>query len=298
MTFLTLQSELEARLNAYDSTVAADLVKLKRWLNMGIQYICGKRLWPFQIGEEIVQTVPEYTTGTCGTIAGSTTVTLTSPPTTSKTDYYIQFLSSNDWYKITAHTASSSSMTISPAVINTASAITFRIRKLLYTTTTPFVQILDMKQLVTPSVLTSVNPREADFFLPLYYSAGSVYNYIMSSPSSAGTPQFSLLFAPSTTINIMVRGLKALTDLSADGDIPVIPSSWHDAIVNIAAYYGFTSLDDTRAVTELKIGEERIADMAMVLSHDLGRHRVMRAVDGELNSGLVWALPSTFGPEV
>lgn len=298
MTFLTLQQELQDRLGVFNQTVSTDATKLKRWINMAIGYICGKQLWPFQIAEEIVQTVPEYTTGTCSTAAGSTSITFSSGPVTSKTDQYIQFLSSNDWYKITAHTAGAVTATISPAAISQTSATTFRIRKLLYTTTTPFIQILDMKQLVTPSVLMSVNPREADFFLPLYYSAGAVYNYIMSSPSSTGTPQFSLLFAPSDTINIMVRGLKALTDLSADSDVPLIPSPWHDAIVNIAAYFGFTGLDDTRAALEYKIGEARIADMSRVLSHDLGRHRVMRAVDGEGSSGLKWTLPSTFGPEI
>ena len=47
MTFLTLYTELGERVKAYDPTVGSDLTILKRWINMGIQYICGKRVWPF-----------------------------------------------------------------------------------------------------------------------------------------------------------------------------------------------------------------------------------------------------------
>jgi len=47
MTFLTMQQELESRLSVYDLTVATQATKLKRWLNMAVQYICGKRLWSY-----------------------------------------------------------------------------------------------------------------------------------------------------------------------------------------------------------------------------------------------------------
>jgi hypothetical protein len=298
MTFLTLQQELQDRLGVFDQTVSTDATKLKRWINMGIQYICGKRLWPFMLAEEIIQTITDYTTGTVTAAAASTSVTASATITDSKEGQYIQFASSNDWYKITAHTAGTAALTISPASISANTTATYTIRKLLYTTTTPLVQILDMKQLVTPVRIISQSPRGTDFFLPLYYSAGTPYYYTMSSPSSDGTPQFSFMLSPSSALNIMIRGIKNLTDLSADSDIPVIPANWHDSIVNIAAYYGFQSLDDNRSDSELKIGEMRITDMSRILTHDLGRHRVMQPVDGDWNSGLKWALPSNFGPDV
>lgn len=295
---LVLKQELQDRLGVFDQTVATDNTKLQRWINMAIQYICGKRLWPFMLAEEIVQTVTDYTTGTATVAAAGTTVTFSATIATSKTNQYIKFASSNDWYQITAHTAGASTATISPAAISANTAAVYTIRKLLYTTTTPLIQILDMKQMVTPVRLVSQSPRGTDFFLPLYYSAGSPYYYTMSSPNSTGNPQFSFMLSPDTTMNIMIRGIKNLTDLSADADVPVIPVNWHDAIVNVAAYFGFTSLDDTRANMEIKIAKSRIDDMATVLTLDLGRHRVMQAVDGEWNSSLKWALPSTFGPEV
>lgn len=300
MNFLTMQQELESRLSIYDLTVSSQATKLKRWLNMGQQYICGKYLWPFMYAEEIVQTVTDITTGTVSINAGDTALTFSSAPTVSVADRYIQLETSSDWYKITSHTASSTSATISPAYVGTTNLTggTYTVRKLLYTTTTPLVQILDMKQLVTPVRLISQSPREADFFLPLYYDAGVPYYYIMSSPSSSGTPQFSLMLSPDSVINIMVRGIKNLSDMSSDSDTSVIPSQWHDAIINIAAFYGFQASDDTRAATELQVGESRIADMRKTYSHDLGRLRIMQGVDTDYNFGLQWGLPSNFGPWV
>lgn len=301
MTFLTLQQELEARLGGtFDQTVSADATKLKRWLNMAVSYICGKRIWPFQFAEEIIQTVTDITTGTVSINAASTALTFSSGPVASVQDRYIQLSSSNDWYKITSHTAASTSATISPAYVGTSnlSAGTYTVRKLLYTTTTPLIQIFDMKQLTTPTRIISQSPRDADFLLPLYYDAGTPYYYIMSSPNSSGTPQFSFVNSPDSVMNIMVRGIQVLATMSADGDIPAIPSPWHDAIVNIAAYYGFQGIDDTRAATELQVGESRIQDMSRTYSHDLGRHRVMQPVDNDSNFGLQWALPSEFGPSV
>lgn len=293
-----MQQELASRLNAYSLSNSDDLTKIKRWLNMGQQYVCGKRNWPFTYAEEIIQTVADYTTGSVSTIEASTSVTFSATIAASKEGQYIKTSSSNDWYKITAHTAGTAAATISPAATTTASAATYTIRKLLYTTTTPLTQILDMKQLVTPVRIISESPREVDFFLPLYYDAGTPYYYIMSSPNSSGTPQFSFVLSPSTVLNIMVRGLQTLADLSSDSDTSFIPAPWHDAVINIAAFYGFQGLDDTRAATELQVGENRIQDMARNYSHDLGRHRVMQPIENNSNFGLEWALPSNYGPDV
>lgn len=293
-----MQQELANRLNAYDQTVSADATKLKRWLNMAQQYICGKRLWPFMYAEEIVQTVTDYTDGTATVSAAGTTVTFSAAIAASKTGQYIQFASSDDWYKITAHTAGATTATISPAAISANTAAAYTIRKLLYTTTTPLVQILDMKQLVSPIRLISVSPRESDFLLPLAYDAGTPTYYIMSSPNSSGTPQWSFLPSPDTVINVMVRGIQALSDMSADGDTSIIPGIWHDAVIHIAAFYGFQGLDDTRATSEFQAGELRIQDMARNYGHDQGRHRVMQSFDNDSNFGIEFALPSNYGPWV
>lgn len=289
-TFLVLQQELADRLSAYDQTVSADATKLKRWLNLAQQYICGKSRWPFMLASEIVQTVADYTTGTVSVSAAGTTATFSGTIADSKTNQYIQFATSNDWYKITAHTGGASTATISPAAISAESSTAYTIRKLHYTTTTPLTQITDIKQMITPSNMRPLSPMESDFLLPLYFETGTVTNYIMSVPNSSGTQQFSLFRSPDSVINLMVRGYKALSDLSADGDLSLIPVQWHDALINIGAFYGFTGLDDTRAKLELDAGELRILDMKNNYAHDPGRHRVMASADNQ-TSPLGWNLP-------
>lgn len=297
MTFLTLQQETENRLSNYDLTISNDATKIKRWINMAIQYICGKRLWPFQLAEDIVQTITDITTGTVSVNANDTAITFSSAPSVSVANRFIQFSTTEDWYKITAHTASDTAATISPAYVDSSNLTsgTYIVRKLLYTTSTPLIQIIDMKQMVTPFQMISQDPRLYDYFLPLYTETGSPYHYIMSSPDSSGNAQFSLYPSPDTVLNLMVRGIRALTDLSADGDVPFIPTPWQDAIVNIACYYGFQGLDDTRAKEELLVGESRIKDMAMNLTHDLGRHRVMNpSVEYDHNQMGRGSLPYVF----
>lgn len=288
-TFLTLQQELADRLGPYDQAVSADATKLKRWLNLAQQYICGKRHWPFMLASEIVQTETDYTTGTVFVTNGTTGLTFSGAITGSRTGHYIRFSTSNNWHKIVSHTGGADIATMTPAGITLNVAATFTIRKLHYTTATPMIQILDMKQLVTPTQIQGISPLAADAFLPLYSDAGTVNNYIMSVPTTAGAQQFSFFNSPSSVMNIMVRGIKALADLSADGDLSLIPSLWHDALVHIAAFYGFQTLDDTRAKDELQAGEIRIEDMRRNYLHDAGRHRVMGSGGG--GSDLGWNLP-------
>lgn len=297
MTFLTMYQELSDRLGAYDVAVAADLIKLKRWLNMAQQYICGKRLWPFMLAQEIVRTVPDVTTGTVSVVSGGDTLTFSAGPAASTANRYIKFSTTEDWYKITAHTAGSTSATINPAYVGSSALEggTFTIRKLLYSTSTPLMQILDMKQMTSPARLIGQSPVSHDFYSSLYSDTGTPTSYIPSSPTSTGAIQFSFYPAPNELMNIMVRGKRILSDLSATSDESLIPAPWQDAIINIAAFYGFQSLDDTRANTELQVGESRIEDMSMTYSHDLGRHRVVGG-NGSVNSGLAWAIPADLGP--
>lgn len=297
MDFLTMQTELSDRVRAYDSTVSADQTALQRWLNMGHQYVCSKYLWPFMVNSEIIQTETDYTTGTVATVAASTSITLSATVSTSRTGYYIQFSSSQDWYLITAHTAGTAAMTISPAATTTASAATLTIVKLLYSSVTPLDSILDMRQMITPTNLVSVSPRAGSFMMPLYFSNGPTYDYILQSASSTGALQFSLFYRPSTVFNIIVRGIRTVPTLSADADVPIFPARWHDSLIDIAAHYAFVGLDDDRATNEWARGNLRIDDMARVYSPDLGRHRVMRPSVNADSWGPGIMLPSNYGAQ-
>lgn len=298
MTFLTMQQQLADMLGAYAEGTDADETKLKRWLNLGQQYICQKLNWPFMLAYEVIQTVTDITTGTVSISAGGTALTFSSAPTVSVANRYIQLSSSDDWYKISAHTASDTAATLETAYVGTIalSGGTYKVRKLLYATSTPLDSILDIKKTVNPDRLESLSQREGDFFLPLYLDASDPYGYLNGPPDSSGNPQFSLVYSPSSVINLMVRGIKKLSDLSADSDVSIIPARWHDAIVNVAAYYGFLGIKEDRAIASLKLADKQIADMVRVFNTDLGRHRVMNSVDGTYDIGPTRNLGPDYGP--
>lgn len=292
-----MQQELSDRLAAYDQTVSADATKLKRWLNMAQQDITSRQNWSFMLAHEIIQTVTDITTGTIAVAAGATALTFTSAPAVSVAEYFIKFGSETSWYKISAHTAASTSATITPAYGGTSNltASTYVLRKLFYSTSTPLDSILDMKKTAGGRFVESANSRETDVFLPLYWDTGEIYKYISSIPDSTGAIRFSFLYCPSAIENIQVRGVKKLTDLSADADISIIPSRWHSTILDLASFYGFSSLDDNRATTFYQKAGAGIETMAQTYGPDLGRIRVTKSLQDGISDGPLYTLPSQFG---
>lgn len=292
-----MQQELSDRLAAYDQTVSSDATKLKRWLNMAQQEITSRQNWSFMLSHEIIQTVLEITTGTVAVATAGSTVTFTSGPAASVTEYFIQFGSETSWYKVSAHTAAAVTATITPAYGGTANltASTYKLRKLFYATSTPLDSILDIKKTASGRFVESGNSREDDVFLPLFWGTGEIYKYISSIPDSTGALRISFLYCPSAIENLQVRGVKKLTDLSSDADISIIPTRWHSTVLDLASFYGFSSLDDTRAKTFYEKADLGIEAMAQTYSPDLGRSRIGKSVQTGITEGPAYTLPSTYG---
>lgn len=297
MDFQAMYQEVSASVKAYDDTVSQDLTSIKRWINMSQQYIAGKANWPFLYAHETVQTVADITTGTVSITAGDTTATFSSAPSVSVANWFIKFSSSDNWYRVSSHTAGASTavLTQSYGESSSLSSGTYTLRKLFYATSTPLISILDIKETANGNSLGSVSARNADVFLPLYWDAGTPYMYISSVPTSAGALQFSLLYSPSSVLNLQVRGKIRLTDLSADSDTSIIPAEYHGAVIERALYHAFRSLDDTRSQEAKATAEEMIRDMQRVFSYDLGRVRYMSGPCEAAIDGPAYNLPSQYG---
>lgn len=292
-----MQQEVSDRVGAYDSTVSGDATKLKRWINMAIQDITARRNWPFMYYHETIQTVTDTTTGTVSISAASTTVTFSSGPAVSVTDYFIKFEGDNNWYRISSHTAAATTATLNVAYAGTSNLVagTYTLRKLFYATATPLDSIVDIKSTANGRIIESANPREADVFLPLYWDSGQVYAYISSIPDTTGGIRISFLKSPADAENLQVRGIKKLVDLSADSDVPLVPVRWHSAILDLASFYAFSSLDDTRSTDFYNRAEAMIESMWQIYAADLGRQRIMRPVDSGYIDGPVYTLPAQYG---
>ena len=295
-TFLVLQQELASQVGL-DQTVSAQATLLKRWINDSQQQILRAFEWPFNrcVTPMVVQTVTDYTTGTIATVAGSTSVTFSSAPSTSKAGFYLQTSDSKDWYKITAHTAASTSATLEIAAINTNSVATFTVRKIYYSTDATVDRIIAIKQSILPYQLIETAPEFFDAFNPGHLSSGTSRIYMPSGLDANGYPQFQLWPNPDAVLNLSVDYLKVAVDMSADADVSVIPAKWHTTVLlDGAKVKAFGYLDDTRLNDAKMDFLSGIEEMKGEYETGLHRHRVMTATDNQPVGGNLGYMPLPF----
>jgi hypothetical protein len=298
-SFLTLRQELGAQCGL-DDTISNQSTLLKRWLNNAQQIILRSFEWPFLRNPTplVIQTVTDITTGTVATTSGSTAITFSSAPTVSVAGRFIQTSSSNDWYKITAHTASSTSATIEIGAITTAAAATYTVRKLYYSTSTNVDRIIQVFQDVLPYQLLETTPEYFQSFNPGFLSSGTPRLYCMAgidSSAGVGTPQFRLWPNPDAVINLRIDYFTVATDMSADADISVIPAKWHTTtLLEGAKAQAYSFLDDSRYGGSIQLFNALIEEMKTEYENSLHRHRVMTAADNQPVGGNLGYMPLPF----
>jgi len=295
-TFLTLQQELAAQVGL-DQTVSAQATLLKRWLNNSQQMILRTFEWPFLRNPTplVVQTVTDYTTGTVATVAGSTSITFSGTIATSKTGYYIQTSSSNDWYKITAHTGGTATATLEVGAIYTAPAATFTIRKFYYSTDSTVDRIIQVTQDILPYQLIETTQEYFQSFNPGFHSSGTPRLYCMNGVDASGYPQFRLWPNPDAVINLSVYYLRTATDMVADADVSVIPAKWHTTVlIEGGKMQAFQFDDDSRYKDTVKVFYAMIDEMKTEYEIGLNRHRVMTAADNQPVGGNLGYMPLPF----
>lgn len=304
-SFLVLQQELGAQCGL-NQTVSAQATLLKRWLNNAQQVILRSFEWPFLRSPSplVIQTVPDITTGTVATTAASTSITFSSAPVDSNSNNvsvsgrYIQTSSSKDWYKITAHTSGTTAATLEIAAITTASAATYTVRKMYYSTSTSVDRIIQVFQDVLPYQLIETTPEYFQSFNPGFLSSGTPRIYCMAgidSSAGAGTPQFKLWPNPDAVINLRIEYFTVATDMSADADISVIPAKWHTTVLlEGAKAQAFSFMDDTRYANAVTLFNSMIEEMKNEYENSLHRHRVMTAADNQPVGGNLGYMPLPF----
>ena len=107
--------------------------------------------------------------------------------------------------------------------------------------------------------------------------------------------RFSLLYSPGWPENLQVRGVKRLADMVLDTDTSLIPVRWQTGIIDLAAFYGFSTLDDTRAGTFYQKADAVINAMIETYDPDLGRSRVTRSLNTGILEGPAYVLPPQYG---
>lgn len=304
-SFLTLQQELGAQCGL-DPTISAQGTLLKRWINNAQQQILRSFEWPFLRSPTplVVQTVPDISSGTVATTAGSTSITFSTTPVDSNgsnvsvSGRFIQTSSSNDWYKITAHTSGTTSATLEIAAIYTATAATYSVRKLYYSTSSNVDRIIQIFQDILPYQLIETTPEYFQSFNPGFLSSGTPRLYCaagIDSSSGSGTPQFRLWPNPDAVINLRIDYYTVATDMSADADISVIPAKWHTTVLlEGAKAQAYSFMDDSRYKDSIVLFNAGIEEMKNEYENSLHRHRVMTAADNQPVGGNLGYMPLPF----
>ena len=301
-TFQTLYQELAAQVGL-DSTVSSQATLLKRWINNSQQVILRYFEWPFLRAATplVIQTVPDITAGTVATTAASTSITFSTTPKDSNNTsvsvqgYYIQTSSSNDWYRISAHTVGATAATLEIAATTTATAATYTVRKIYYSTSSSVDRIIQVSQTFLPYQLLETTIEYFMSFNPGFLSSGTSRIYCMAGVDSSGYPQFRLWPNPDAVLNLYIDYLSVATDLSADADVSVIPAKWHTTVlVEGAKVQALSFLDDSRYQQSLLVFKDQLEEMKNEYESSLHRHRVMTSADNQPVGGNLGYMPLPF----
>lgn len=300
MTFLEMQQELASRLRL-DMNQSDQVTLIKRWLNQSQYEIWARHDWPWALDREIVQTVVDKTDGTVSIDAGGQTVTGVSTAFASgDVGKFIQFSSSNDWYKVSTFSGTTSIAIEAPYVGTSAlSAGTYTLRKVFYNVSSSVEKILSIRQTISPVKLTLVPYREYDLWKPNQEATSNPQIYVPWGFDSSNRWTFSLDPFPSDVLNLEVRFKKEATELSADGDETTIPNKWQHVLIEGALYRGLeaarTSHEDKRAEFKQSSFEKQLGQMIAEAEPNSDNHHVIANRDVAFAARLP-RLPEDFGP--
>lgn len=259
MTFSDLKDRVA---NETGMDLTTDDTIVGEWVNSAYKHICGVLNWPWLEKQGIIQTVADITTGTVSINSGSTSLTFSSAPSVSVANQYmIQFTdTSDDWYYISSHTASSTSATLSVpfAGSSNVSGVSYICRKVFYSLPSDLDRMIDARQSIYKQKLGAIDIRTFDRYLPDPTATGVPLYYYMVGLDTNQYWQMGLYPVPTDINNIQIRYLMKPATLSSASDAPLIPEKFHDVIVMAALFmYGHPFIDDTR----FAMAERRYADM-------------------------------------
>jgi hypothetical protein len=254
MDFLTAQQECAALLGL-DIAETNTATLIKRWLNFAYKDMAGYYPWAWLESREQVVTEADYTTGTVSATSASTTITFSGAITASRTGYFIQFSSADDWYKISAHTAGSDTATLETAYVQSSNltAGTFTIRKFYYSLSSSCERIIDVMQAVSPRKLRMINVLHYDQFRPFTTSTGDTQAIITYGQDSTGNWTFIPYPFPDSAIILEFKTIKKITELSANTDTPIFPARFDSIWIEGALARGYRFNDDDRYTNSQKL---------------------------------------------
>lgn len=296
MDFVTIQTRVAEEVGL---VLADDATKIKAWINGAYQQLSGFYDWPWLKTNFTVQTEKDITTGTVSINAGSTSGTFSSAPAASvATNYMIQFTgASNDWYYISAHTGASTSFTIANSFTGTSNySGAYIVRRVFYSLPATVDRVTeDMRQSTSPASIPWIDPATFDHLVPDPSATGTPRVAYLTGMTTSNVWQFGLYPTPNVVMNLQGRGLKTITELTADADLPLIPPKWHNVLVFLAlALYGHDYIDDLRVQSAAERAKEIVKEMVKQSNPLPGQMNVIQPWDTRVRRPYGPQLPSNY----
>lgn len=299
MQLSDMRAELSERVRAYDESVSADQTVLNRWLNLAQREIMSKWDWTFGKAFYILQTVTDITTGTVSVTLASTAGTYSSAPSVSTTGRYIQTATANNWYAISAHTASETAFTLGQNYLSaTNTAVAYTVRQFFYALPSDLDKVISVSQAITPRKMVPLSEGQYDKNFIFSTATGTPEAYYLAHLDSSDNLQIGFYPIPDATVNIYIKYRIRTTDMSATtatGDIPV---KNHGVLLDLATAYALNSLKDQRSDFWFTKAYAEIQEMKATDRQDTGHFRVMSAIDERYpKDQIIFRLPPEYGPE-
>ncbi len=238
-TFLELQTEV-AKMGKLDLSDAVQATTIKSWLNLVIEDINSRDSFPWLFDREVVQTVVDRALTGVSVAAAGTAVSSATAMFEDSADLgrFIQFSTSDNWYKITTVTDTSNVVIEAGYVASDALAAgAATVRHVFYSVSSSVDSIQTIRQAVSPRKLTLHHHRTIDEYFPDITQSGTPIAAHTFGLDSSDNWQFTILPIADEKMNLELRYRKRVTDLSADGAFPAIPSKFQNVILHGAFAY-------------------------------------------------------------
>jgi hypothetical protein len=221
--------------------------------------------WWWLKAESSIIMQPVYKTGTIAVTQNSASVTFSTAPSDSKTGWFFKVDDWSDVFKISSHTASSTSATLDTVYTgDTDATASFRVMKLEYDLPSDFLKMNgEMRQYQREPYSV---PLEADRVMedmhPLHKlmsGAPDKYAFVDSDTIRFNTYGDE----DGDYIRVDLNYLKKPSDLAEDTNEPLIPSQYRHILSDFATMYLMIDLNDDRSGSAATIGKAGMRSMSI-----------------------------------
>lgn len=223
--------------------------------------------WALELNPIVFNSEEPITTGTVTVTKNSTAATLSSAPAASVAGWYLKVDGTQKLYRVTAHTAATTALTLDGAYTDTSVVgASYRLVKLDYTigdgSTNKILAPADYIRTYYPPYRISVvdHPELLSRFPRSLVYQGQPYLMSLKKVSS-GQMLVSFSTYPENIERFELQYVKVPTTLDTSGNNPVIPEEDRDILVYFAAFYHMRKTDDARAAEYLAMAQARFEAM-------------------------------------